>query len=285
MLERANRASFGRPDVRTGPARLCDTSAMAGVIELVGAPGAGKSTLAGALVGSSSSGRSLVAADALNRLPRLPQFARFVRRRRVVTHGVLDALLTRQLLPSERRAALRDRAEAWRPLLEFLADRTIGADEPRVGHVAALLRRLEAPVWLLHTLELHALAPIAPPDALVVVEEGLLQRTAMVCGPTPTDEVLDAYLSRLPPIDLAVHLRATPATLVDRVERRREAGRVNTRHDGLSRAELERSVQADLTLLARVIERHRALGGAVLELDSGDAAADELVRLVIERLP
>jgi ribose 1,5-bisphosphokinase PhnN len=228
---------------------------MAQVVELFGAPGAGKSSLVRALDGRRVAGRRVVSATRLARVPR---------------RWPLGLLLRRDLAPAERRRALAARREDWAPLLGKVADGPLG----RGGADDDPLRALHAPGWLAATLELRALAEAAPDDLVVVLDEGLVQRTAVVCGPDPADDVLAGYLHALPSTRLHVHLRQDPEVLAARLRTR---DRVIDRHVGLGPEELAGSLAADVRLLARCADLLVAAGDPVLTLvTDGDvgAAAD-----------
>lgn len=222
---------------------------MARVIELFGAPGTGKSSLVRALDGRRSGGRTVVAADRLTRVAR---------------RWPLGPLLRRDLTPAERRRALARRSEDWAALLDVVRTSPLGRD----GDDA--LRALHAPGWLATTLELRALADAAPDDLVVVLDEGLVQRAAVVCGPTPDDATLARYLGVLPPPALHVGLVADPEVLVGRLRGR---DRTIDRHVGLDDVALAASVADDLRLMARCAEGLATLGAPVRTLAcEGDVA-------------
>lgn len=225
-------------------ARMWDTEVMAQVVELFGAPGTGKSSLARALDGRRASGRRLVTADRLTRVP---------------GSGPIGRVRGRALTPTERRAALAERREDWADLLALCARAPLAlADDP--------LRALQAPGWLATTLELRALAASAQDDVIVVLDEGLVQRAPVVCGPRPDDAALDRYVRSLPTRTLHVHLREDPGTLLVRL---RDRDRVIDRHVGLDDAALERSVADDVELLDRCATLLRSAGHRIISVSTG----------------
>jgi len=231
---------------------------MADVVELFGAPGTGKSSLVRALDGRRVAGRRVVDAARLVRVPR---------------RWPLGRLLPRELTPAERRAALAARRDDWATLLGRIAEGPLG----RGGVDADPLRALHAPGWLATTLELRALADAAPDDVVVILDEGLVQRASVVCGPDPSDDVLAGYLGALPPTRLHVHLQQDPAALAVRLRGR---GRVIDRHVGLGDEELTRSLAADVRLAARCADVLAAAGDPIITVvTDGDvaSAADRVV--------
>lgn len=224
---------------------------MAPVIELFGAPGTGKSSLVRALDGRRVAGRRLVDARRLTRIPR---------------GGMLGRIRRRDLTPTERREALRARREDWGDLL------ALAAAAPRVLSLTTdPLRALQAPGWLATTLELRALADAAPDDLVVVLDEGLVQRASIVCGPAPDDAALAAYLGALPPTALAVQTTVEHETLLARVMGRE---RTIDRHVGLDATALRASLAEDVALADRCTRRLAELGAptAVVATDASDPA-------------
>ena len=229
---------------------------MAHVVELFGAPGTGKSSLARALDGRTVAGRRIVAAERLTRAPRA---------------GILGRLRDRALTPAERRAALAARRDDWAELLALAAAApTALADDP--------LRALHATGWLTATLELRALADAAPDDRIVVLDEGLVQRAPVACGPAPDDATLARYLAALPPTALHLRTTAAPDTLVARVTGR---DRTIDRHVGLDPDGLRASLAADAELADRCARTLAALGApvATVPTDAGDATEAALERI------
>jgi len=234
---------------------------MAHVVELFGAPGTGKSSVARALDGRRVDGRRLVAAQRLARVPRT---------------GPLGLLKRRDLTPAERRAALAARRDDWAELLELIAGSPRGAPDP--------IRALHAPGWLAASLELRALADAAPSDMVVVRDEGLVQRVPVVCGVDPDQALLERYLRLLPPA-LHLHLVVDAPVLAPRIRGR---PRVIDRHRGLGDFELSASLAADVVLLARCSDLLSASGAAVRTVRTDrdiDETVDEVIAAVRGSLP
>lgn len=241
---------------------------MAQVVEFLGAPGTGKSTLVGALDGRTVDGRRLVAGCRLLRVPRTgaPPRAR-------------GRLLARDLTPAERRRALAARADDWAGLLTHVATSVGDRRSTTAAGAADPLRQLYAPGWLAATLELRALAAAAPDDRIVMLDEGLAQRSTIVCGDEADTSDLGAYLALLPPTRLHVHLdphgdahgavAGQPAhddaaeLLVARVTGR---DRTIDRHAGLDMSALAFSLTADVRAAARTAATLRTLGAPVVDV-------------------
>ncbi len=244
---------------------------MAQVVELFGAPGTGKSSLVRALDGRRVAGRTLIAAQRLTRVARAGRGT--IGQRWAALP--LDRLLRRDLTPGERRRVLSERREDWSALLELIADAPVGRDE------LDPLRGLHASGWLAASLELRALADEAPAGFVVLLDEGLIQRTPLVCGIDPDDAALDRYLARIPQVVLHVHLSANSGALIARLRGR---DRVIDRHVGLGDGQLGASVAADSGLFQRVSERLATCGHEVLQLDTSEASLGALADEITGRL-
>ncbi len=239
---------------------------MAAIVEVFGAPGVGKSSLVRTLDGRRVAGRMLLAAQHLGRAPRSQRLGTGPAR----VPRLLERLLRRDLTPAERRAALADQRHVWAELLELVATGPLGRDDQDP------LRLLHAPGWLAATLELRALAETAPPGVVTLLDEGLVQRLALVCGREPEGPMLDRFIGVLPPAALYVHLQAEKSTLVFRLG---ERGRVIDRHVGLTEERLAGSVDEEARLLARAADRLAVAGHDLLTLDTTaplDALAAEV---------
>ena len=253
---------------------------MATIVELVGTPGSGKSTLATALIGRRIGGRPVIGGDELLRSGGSGIVSRGARLVRALRDG------------SSARpgpdAALEDWAATRTSLLELIGERPLGTDVPDPDTVTAQLRRLRAPAWLLATLELHALAAAAPRDAVVVLHEGLLQRTGIVCGSDPGAALLDDYVARCceasPEVELVVHLVCTPGRCAERVRAREATGVVNRRHVGLDDAALADDLAMQGVLLDRAVDAARRHGRHVLEVRTEAAAPASVAESVAASL-
>ncbi len=254
---------------------------MAQVVELFGAPGTGKSSLVAALDGVKVAGRTLIDARRLTRVARVTRGVAW--RRGHVTGraqgslvgvasggplGRVQAALGRALTPEERRAALARRRGDWAALLEIVGSSPLGrdGDDP--------LRTLYGPGWLATSLELRALADEASGDIVVLLDEGLVQRTSLVCGYSPDDVTLHRFLDRIPPAALQVHLSAVTGAILPRLH---ERDRVIDRHVGLGDDALTASVVADGALFARAAAHLASRAHPVLRLDSAVTSLDGLV--------
>lgn len=254
----ARPAAVRRQPTRAVPPLPCETRPMARVIELFGAPGTGKSSLLRALEGRRVAGRRVVAAGDLARVPR---------------SGPLGLLLHRDLSPAERRGALAARRDDWSELLALIGAAPLGRDgeDP--------FRPLHAPGWLGTTLELRALADAADDGCVVVLDEGLVQRTAVVCGSDPDDDTLDRYLRALPEPALHVHLTQDPAVLVARLRGRE---RMIDRHVGLDDMGLAASVDNDLRLMARCAAGLEVVGAPVRTFVTSDDVESTAAQVLAE---
>jgi hypothetical protein len=255
---------------------------MAQVIELFGAPGAGKTSVAQALDGLRLDGRVLVAAQRLTRVPRrggaLPP-----RPARRAPNGPLlrplDRLLRRDLTPAERRAALASCPEELRAIARRLADEpTAGAGDDAADPVLRLQRSEIALTALLH----RTLAAAAADDLIVVLDEGLMQRIRLAHGAATDDAVLRDFVTELPATLLHVHLHVDPDVAAARLDSR---ARVTGRHAALDTAGRAASVADDAALYARVAAILREQSPTrVLDVDTGDASPDATAGRIVAAL-
>jgi len=265
---------------------------MAQVVEFVGPPGSGKSSVAAALSGRRLGSRTVVGIEAVTLRPRssLP-LAQLVHgatmRRSGRAASTLDRMLCQAVPADERAASLAGRADEWRPLLDFLAGRTLGTDVTDPMATASSVRRLYAPLWLTQTLEARALAEDAPDGLVVVMHEGLLQRAGVVCGRAPDEVQLAQYARLVPPLAAVVHLRCSTGLLVERVLGRRASGSENVRHIGLDERELQELLDWESALLARTVQAYRLAGGRTIVLDADEdgpaVLADRIARALVEK--
>jgi hypothetical protein len=228
---------------------------MGQVVELFGAPGTGKSSLARALDGRRAFGRRLVAAERLLSPPRSVRS------------------LWRSTAPSlaERRRAVDARRADWGELLAFLASASLGREDGPALRASGPdpLRPLYAPGWVTVTLELRALADASPEDHIILIDEGFAQRAAIVCGMPPDANLLERYVRLVPSPLLHLHLQGQAPVLIERLRGR---GRVITRHLRLDAEELTATISDDLALAERVAQ---ALTDAEQPVRTVDAAQGE----------
>ncbi len=265
---------------------------MAPLIELVGAPGTGKSTLVAALVAGRGARRPDVG-------PPLVDAARLVRAPRGAPAGSVPAwpvtggVVTRALADVRGLSRLvlrvRDRAELWGLLArrhdewgEFLAlTRAAAADDHRDPAFRALVSG-----WLAQTLQLRALADRVADPVVCVLAEGLVQRRLTVLG-SPVDPavVFDpgrvaAYLATLPVPAGLVHLTAAGEVLEARLAARAAEGRAIVRHAGLDDERRAAASRADAAALADAVAAVAARGVPVVTVDTGAQDLAASVRAV-----
>lgn len=242
---------------------------MARIVEMVGAPGVGKSTLLGRLAG-----RRLVD----DRRVRTPTDLRRDPRRGVP--GRLDRRFPRPTDPRLTRRLLADRDERWSPFLAHVVATPGPTGEPP-------LRRLQALTWTLASLELLALAEERPDDEVVVLDEGPLQRALTLLGVDPGGPALARHVATAPVTDLVLHLRTDADELDRRVVGRARDGRVTARHAGLEGPERRAAEAGEVRLTAEVVEGAAAAGRsvAVLDLRPGRPPVAEALALLAARVP
>jgi thymidylate kinase len=250
------------------------------VIEFVGIPGCGKTTLARHLVaGLRAAGVSACTMTGAGR-------ARAAR-------TPLGTRLCAVAPPRWHRALL------WQAYVGAGRVHAISfAREHRrlLGHVLAtqrgrrLPRRLRAHVlrwWLVHAGRRSFLAATAVPDDVLVVDDGFLHRAVTLhAGPSqaPVPEVVRQYVDLVPVPDLTVVVAADPETCAERIGRRGA-----WRHRPLGEAELRSFLANASRAVEHAVARARAAGWDVVEVDNhaqadvADTAA-ELTRQVLRSL-
>jgi shikimate kinase len=248
-------------------------------VELIGAPGSGKTTLAAALcrrrVGGSRD--RIVLADRLALVPRrpVPGLARLLTR-----PGVIGALagaprlanvLTKSDLAQRRPAPEHDRLRAFA--------RALRPSGPR-GEAAY---RSEALGWLDLTFVLVDLAERVTEGVVPLLEEGLAQRTLSVLGAS-TERERHELLRMLPAPRLLVHLRASPELLAIRARERLAYGSAPVLHRGRRPEEVTRLVAEDAAALEQTAQFLVDQGWEVMTLTVDGADADEQAGEVVERL-
>lgn len=253
-------------------------------VELVGAPGSGKTTLADWL-----SGRRIPGSPARWILP--PHALRYRPR-------MAGPLTTAALMhPAALALAARAPGIAGRLYVESPGVRSDAAGDSIevqrvIGHTGVVgLRaepgyRAEALRWLGVTLEQVAVAQAAPPRLIPLLHEGIIQRTLSVLGSSPDPAALDLLLGIVPSDALVVHLQVAEQLLASRTRVRLEAGLAPRLHHGLLEREAVELVLEDADRLRRTVEEFEARGGAVLRLRAGPAPAapsvEELGRTVLD---
>ena len=271
---------------------------MAPLLEFVGAPATGKSTIVAALTcsvlpaapetvpadGRRARPRRLVDARDLARRPRLAGRSHWPARpgallRAACTRPRLAALMLEDLSDAERQAALASHAPEWAEFLALWA--AGGPDDHRDPEFLA-----EVADWRRTTLELVALAARAPSDLVVMLAEGLVQRTLSVLG-SPADlqvhhddALVTAIAAAMPRPAGIVHLVTDERTLASRLTTREAAGVAIVRHRGLTGTERVSVSLSDAVLLARLSGLLAERGVPLLEVDTSHDDIVETVREV-----
>lgn len=226
------------------------------VIEVVGAPASGKSTLVGRLAGRrvhprGSGSRWFVPAEMLLRTPRWPT--------PLGPGGVPSPRLLAMLVRSPRIAA-RLTVEGpdgplppeWERLWQR-GEATV-IDDPR-GDAAY---RAQARRWAERTARLVEAASSAPEGTIPLLAEGVVQRVLSMVGARGTFAAVEPAVALLAPSTLIVHLLVPEEELVARARLRRSEGREPELQRGLDEEQVRRSLRADseaLDVLVGGLER------------------------------
>lgn len=244
------------------------------IVELLGLPGSGKSTIAEAVLDGPAP-RPLRPSHVAGR-PRLP-IARGPDRR---LRGLVEALpgragrALRALLWADRAPdALSELSRTHPEFLELVAH----APPPSDADAEHVLRWRS---WPLATLEAHVLLRRAEaPGEAVLVEEGVIMRANTVCA---GDETLAArYFATQPLPDLVVVLDIAPEEALRRVRSRPK--RTLLRHEGRSDAEVLRDLERSARLVTTAVPALRGRGVPVHVLDASEPVAT-LQRRVLDAI-
>jgi len=261
------------------------------IVELLGLPGAGKSTLAAALL--DGSGRGSGRRDASRVAPPLSPPSRVLDIARLPLPAGIDAALraaVQQLPPRggsvARRALWRQDpvdplAELARTHPEFL-ELVAHAPPPTDADPAHVLRWRN---WPIVTLETHVrLRRAHAPAHTVLVEEGVVQRANTVCAGAP--ELAARYFATQPLPDALVVLTTDPRTAHQRIAARAKGPLL--RHEGREPAAVLADLERTAGLVTTATEVLRGRGLTVLELDASDpvqALQDRVLTLVASLPP
>jgi len=252
------------------------------IVELLGLPGAGKSTLAAALLGTDQRGTDqrvtgrrgtgrrvagrrgtarLSAPDHVlgsSRLP-LPEAVGPVLRAAVgQLPGRARDVARRALLRADDTDALAVLARSHPAFLDLIAH----APPP---HGADAAQVLVWRGWPLTTLRMHvALRRSVAPGRTVLVEEGVVQRANTVCAGAP--ELAPAYFASQPLPDALIVLHIDAEAAMARISGR--GGRALLRHEGRTSAEVLADLQRTAQLVTTAVDALRARGLPVIELDA-----------------
>ena len=248
----------------------------AAVIELVGTPGAGKTTLARRLVADLCAAG--VPAVTMTEAAR----TRAARTRVAAVTGRLPERLAGVVLWQRHLAGARVHAVAlgWRR--PALVRHVLGTQWRRPG-VSWRLRGHALRWWFAHAGRSAFLAAAARPGDLLVVDDGFVHRAAglhAAPGQPPSDTRVRRYVADVPAPDLLVVVTAAPGTCADRV---RDRG--PWRHRVLDAGELDRHLAHADRAVATAVAAARARGWDVIAVDNDgrdlDAVAAELCRAVL----
>lgn len=236
------------------------------IVELVGVPGAGKSTLAALLAPETGAvpaepGHRPVRPAAVLGTLRLP----LGRSGDAVLRGLRDRLPSRA---SAIVASLLWRAPSVDPLAvlsrthpEYLA-LVAHAPPPSEADASYVLQWRS---WPVPTMATHlALRRVFASGRSVLVEEGLVMRANTVCAGDPS--LVDPYLRHQPVPDVLVVLHVDPATALDRIGGRDK--RTLLRHEGLSADAVLEDLARSARLVASAGPILRERGVTVVDIDA-----------------
>lgn len=247
------------------------------IVEMLGAPGAGKTTMVAAVEeGCRAAGRTPFTIE---------------RAARCFAARTLLGRLAARVLPHrfERRAqwAVFRLASGWHTLRFAVAHHgltryLLASQRGRPAAADAKGRRVV--YWYLRTMGSYGfLRSKAAPDEVIVIDEGFVHRAVQLHASaveSPTASQIAGYVAVLPRPALLVHVDASPATCWRRVQARGAWARLSHR----SSAEIERFVEhahEAVTLLRAELDRQ---GWPVLEVDNDDEDPGEAATVLARAL-
>ena len=245
------------------------------LIELVGPPGVGKSTLVGAAVDRAA---GVLEARRAVRDPRLPLPSGAVDRLRASRPGVLRTLSDRLLTgpgEAEVEAALATVAPDWQPFLRMVLDGGAGASRPHDTTPAEDVIAVMEHGWFHGALRTRALLERerARPH-LLLLDEGLthpFKARAIVGRGDP--ERLESYGGLVPLPDALVVLDAPGSVVAERLLRRRRADPRRARWASLggdvSEARLTDEVEALRRDVEVIVTAAAGRGCPIVRIESG----------------
>lgn len=243
---------------------------MSGFIELCGAPGVGKSTLVRALcgrsLGSGGSAQVLLPAELLGAVPRhglgwsAPLLRDPARVARLARLPAGQRLLVARSASGPADLDGRGVAGGHEFVLQGLP--SPGTDDPRseVGYRAAALG------WARGTLHLTHAARGLPDRVVLLLDEGVVQRSVSLVGAGATDASRAMVVERFPTPALVVHLVGTAALLEERAEHRLAAGRAPRLHSGLDAERVHELVRSDAAAIDATVRLIEERGVAVVRV-------------------
>lgn len=246
------------------------------LVELVGPPAIGKSTLVDACVGrGASDARRELLQPRLERLTSLAELARSIPRSKRFRRLLADRLLLPPAL-HEVEAALADVAPAWNDFLTLI----LGGADPSgpsspVSPALALMERS----WLLEAVQVRALLAVQPASSrLLVLDEGLSHPYKVLAAAGERREDQDRYAGCFPIPDVLAVLDAPTEVVVERLTRRARSGPPRARWvtpDGpFDGRRIEDEVHRTRGVVARIVEGAQARGCTIVHVDAEGSVTD-----------
>jgi len=241
------------------------------LVEFIGPPTVGKSTLVEACVGPGFLDARRAVLE-----PRHPLLAPLAPLARTVsTPPILRGLAARVLAaPADARveAALAAIPETWRPFLRLVLDGDTDQDGPSVTPAGTYVIALMERQWLLSALQLRALLePERRSESILLLDEGLTHpyKARGVAG-TRAHTVLEKYAECVPMPDILVVLDADTSVLVQRMRDRYDRMPERARWASLGQGDAERltaELDAVRGSVRTIVSRLRARGCQIIEID------------------
>jgi energy-coupling factor transporter ATP-binding protein EcfA2 len=239
---------------------------VSGFVELCGAPGVGKSTLARTLAGRTvelgDSRVRFIPASRLSAVPReaLAPVSRLLRRPSIVSRLSMLPLVADTLYRASPMDAV-DAPGVGRLLAALSADVHPVPEDVRSepGYRARSVQ------WALMTHRLVMLAAALPQDVVALLDEGVVQRTLSLVGARSSTEQRRRALDLFGAPRAVVHLVGTSDLIARRASQRLAAGAVPQLHRSRGIAEVTELVLEDARAIAETVGVLAASGVPVIE--------------------
>lgn len=239
------------------------------IVEIIGAPGVGKSTLVEQIKRQNNRLLSGIYETSLDhvRVPRNQYLAKVAEASRIA--GVIGmvwgvrCLYYRFPKEEEKEAALTCMPQGWQRFKDF-CDRMI-ADLVSHNEIMPI-----AGQWFLDALQMRALMELAKTrNRIALVDEPLSYRLSLFPNQASYQDYIRQYYNLMPLPDAVAYISADVETIAERYHgRSQRTGMINIRHQGMTHSEIHEDIKWAITIAETAVHSLKERGVAVLRLDA-----------------